>query len=62
MLYICFLFYFQHENIYRGLLRSLLHPLGAPDVTIGLRPGDLLDHLREVKVTKALFSCCMSMQ
>ncbi|XP_069135091.1 protein unc-13 homolog D-like isoform X2 [Argopecten irradians] len=39
---------FQNENIYRGLLRSLLHPLGAPDKTIGLRPGDLVDHLREV--------------
>ncbi|XP_045173745.2 protein unc-13 homolog D-like [Mercenaria mercenaria] len=38
----------KHENIYRGLLRSLLHPLGAPDDTVGLRPGDLLDHLREV--------------
>ncbi|KAL4223873.1 hypothetical protein ACF0H5_017337 [Mactra antiquata] len=37
-----------HENIYRGLLRSLLHPLGAPDLTVGLRPGDLLDHLKEV--------------
>ncbi|XP_060556791.1 uncharacterized protein LOC132717359 isoform X2 [Ruditapes philippinarum] len=37
-----------HEKIYRGLLRSLMHPLGAPDDTIGLRPGDLLDHLREV--------------
>ncbi|OWF46560.1 protein unc-13 homolog D-like isoform X1 [Mizuhopecten yessoensis] len=38
----------KNENIYRGLLRSLLHPLGAPDKTVGLRPGDLVDHLREV--------------
>jgi hypothetical protein len=27
-----------------------MHPLGAPDDTIGLRPGDLLDHLREASV------------
>ena len=42
------IFLLQHENIYRGLVRTLLHPLGTPDHTTGLRPGDLLDHLREV--------------
>ncbi|XP_076108920.1 protein unc-13 homolog D-like isoform X1 [Mytilus galloprovincialis] len=39
---------FKNENIYRGLLRGLLHPLGIPDKSPGLRPGDLIDHLREI--------------
>ena len=39
---------FQNESLYRGILRSLLHPLGHPSVKVGLRPGDLIDHLREV--------------
>ncbi|WAR02441.1 BAIP3-like protein [Mya arenaria] len=38
---------FEYENLYRGLVRSLLHPLGAPDTTSELRPGDLLDYLRK---------------
>ncbi|XP_052799209.1 protein unc-13 homolog D-like [Mya arenaria] len=38
----------RYENLYRGLVRSLLHPLGAPDTTSELRPGDLLDYLRKV--------------
>ncbi|KAK3103339.1 hypothetical protein FSP39_018605 [Pinctada imbricata] len=38
----------ENENIYRGLLRSLLHPLGVPDITLGLRPGDLVDRLKQV--------------
>ncbi|KAL5016347.1 hypothetical protein ScPMuIL_005936 [Solemya velum] len=39
---------YQHETIYRDLLRTLLHPLGKPDTSLGVRPGDLLDHLKEV--------------
>ncbi|KAK6192756.1 hypothetical protein SNE40_004176 [Patella caerulea] len=39
---------FKHETLYRGLLRNLLHPLGTTDKRVGLRPGDLIDHLREV--------------
>ncbi|XP_048252394.1 protein unc-13 homolog D-like isoform X2 [Haliotis rufescens] len=38
----------ENEALFRGLLRSLLHPLGTPDSEIGLRPGDLVDHLRQV--------------
>ncbi|KAK3607251.1 hypothetical protein CHS0354_002223 [Potamilus streckersoni] len=38
----------KHENIYRGLLRCLLHPLGSTKTTLGLRPGDLIDYLKEV--------------
>ncbi|XP_052229255.1 protein unc-13 homolog D-like [Dreissena polymorpha] len=39
----------KNENIYRGLLRCLLHPLGTPDnSTQGLKHGDLIDYVREV--------------
>ncbi|KAL3858511.1 hypothetical protein ACJMK2_013096 [Sinanodonta woodiana] len=38
----------KHENIYRGLLRCLLHPLGSTKSTLGLRTGDLIDYLKEV--------------
>ncbi|XP_022345409.2 protein unc-13 homolog D-like isoform X2 [Crassostrea virginica] len=38
----------ENENVYCGILRCLLHPLGNPDVTISLRPGDLIDRLKEV--------------
>ncbi|XP_067650559.1 protein unc-13 homolog D-like [Haliotis asinina] len=38
----------ENEALFRGLLRCLLHPLGIPDAEIGLRPGDLVDHLRQV--------------
>lgn len=34
--------------MYCGILRCLLHPLGNPDVTTGLRPGDLIDRLKTV--------------
>ncbi|XP_012945726.1 uncharacterized protein LOC101849661 [Aplysia californica] len=37
-----------HESLYRGLLRCLLHPLGATETEVGFRPGDLVDHLRQV--------------
>ncbi|XP_062567283.1 uncharacterized protein LOC134229555 [Saccostrea cucullata] len=37
-----------NENVYCGILRCLLHPLGNPDVTTGLRPGDLIHRLKEV--------------
>ncbi|ESO97337.1 hypothetical protein LOTGIDRAFT_231532 [Lottia gigantea] len=43
-----YLNYYEHEEIYRGILRTLLHPLGAPDHHIGVRPGDLIDHIQEV--------------
>lgn len=38
----------ENENVYCGILRCLLHPLGNPDVTTGLRPGDLIDRLKTV--------------
>ncbi|XP_041349496.1 protein unc-13 homolog D-like [Gigantopelta aegis] len=37
-----------NESLYRGLLRGLLYPLGHPSVEIGLRPADLINHVREV--------------
>ncbi|XP_052771175.1 protein unc-13 homolog D-like [Mya arenaria] len=38
----------QHENVYRCLVRALLHPLGAQETISGLRHEDLLDYLKEV--------------
>jgi hypothetical protein len=30
------------------MLRSLLHQVGATETQTGLRPGDLIDHVRQV--------------
>ncbi|XP_076453401.1 protein unc-13 homolog D-like isoform X2 [Babylonia areolata] len=39
----------QHnENLYRGMVRSLLHQVGRTDQHTGMRPGDLIDHIRQV--------------
>ncbi|WAR22412.1 UN13D-like protein [Mya arenaria] len=38
----------SHENVYRCLVRALLHPLGAQETISGLRHEDLLDYLKEV--------------
>ncbi|XP_070205780.1 protein unc-13 homolog D-like [Littorina saxatilis] len=38
----------ENENLYRGVLRSLLHQVGATDTQVGLRPGDLIDYIRQV--------------
>ena len=60
MLHVCHLpvtCVLQNENLYRGVLRSLLHQVGAAETQIGLRPGDLIDYVRQVRLAASLCMC-----